>query len=313
VTVPTWKVTRTSAGERLGTFLHRQLRGRASARAIKRELERGCCTVNGRLTRHASHRLQAGDQVAFQWGGDPVGQRRLHIDPAAILHEDPRYLAYDKPPGYPCHPTLDPDRPDLHTHLRAFLRERDGTDYLGLVHRLDRDTSGVLLLVKLPELADPITDLFRQRQIQKVYLAIAAGLLRPRRGSWETRIRRGRGPGGVDRWETTSRGGRSACTEYEVLRPLGRGACLVRLTPRTGRTHQLRVHLAAAGHPILGDLLYGEARAVEGWPGGWRPSRHLLHAQRLAFRDPVTGTHLTIEAPVPGDLQDAVRHLGGSS
>jgi RluA family pseudouridine synthase len=299
-----------TSGVRLGTFLHEQLAGQATARGIKRELERGCCRVNGQLERHASRRLATGDRVRFRWGGDPVGRRRLEITAAAILHEDERYLVLDKPAGYPSHPTVDPERPDVQTHLLQYLERRDGGAYLAQVHRLDRDTSGALLHVKRPDLVDPVTDLFRQRRVEKCYLALVRGVLRPPTGTWSTRLRRRRGPGGVECWGSgAGRGSRSAVTDYAVLEVMGGRWCLVQLHPRTGRTHQLRVHLLEAGHPILGDLQYGGDAAL---PEGWQPERHMLHASNLAFDDPAGHGPVAVTAPVPADFRAAHARLGGS-
>jgi RluA family pseudouridine synthase len=220
-------------------------------------------------------------------------------------------IAVDKPAGLPTQPTLDAARPSVFSELKAYLQARDGgSPYLALHHRLDRDTSGVLLLSKDPEANAGVGALFSEKTARKTYLALAlwgAGRADP----WEVKNHLGvvGKVGKASKYGAVRSGGDPAHTDFHVLEGLG-GVALLEATPRTGRTHQIRVHLAGCGHPILGDDFYGGPLSLT-LPSGLRlkAPRVLLHASSLAFRHPLTNVDLTIACPLPGDFLSCLERL----
>jgi len=219
----------------------------------------------------------------------------------AILHRDDTLLVVDKASGVLTVAAPGSRERCLLDDLRA-----DGFK-VAPVHRLDRDTSGVLLLCLDPARRAELEQAFRQHAVRKEYLALVHGVPPERRATIDVPIR---DLGATARVE---RGGGRAVTHYEVLRKLpGRGAggtaSLLRLTPESGRHNQVRVHMAHIGHPLLGDDKYG--RRPRG-PQAFRPARCLLHAELLALRHPATGRPLELRAPLPEDMQAALAELAG--
>jgi 23S rRNA pseudouridine1911/1915/1917 synthase len=178
-----------------------------------------------------------------------------------------------------------------------------GTLRPGIVHRLDKDTSGIILVAKHDAAHQHLQSQFKGRTVSKAYLALVEGELTLPRGRIEAPV--GRDPRMRKRMRvvSASEGGREAVTEYRVIEVLGE-MTLVEVRPVTGRTHQIRVHLAAVGHPVVGDRLYGRRRRRPG------VERQLLHAWKLTFRLPSTGELITLVAPLPEDLRQVLRELG---
>lgn len=239
-------------------------------------------------------------------------------DPERILFEDEWLIVVDKPAGVPTQPTLDARRPSVQSMLGTFLRERDGGEpYLGLQHRLDRDTSGVLLFTRDPRANAGVTALFAGKAVRKTYLAIAvSGAGAP--DSWEVSNHLaviGR-VGKASRFGAVRSGGDAARTTFRVVERLS-GAILVEASPQTGRTHQIRVHLAEGGYPILGDPLYGGPTHLRaGGNGGVvQAPRVMLHAAGIAFVHPITQASLQVTCSQPEDLVQCLGSLrcGASS
>ncbi|CAM2011033.1 pseudouridine synthase [Acanthopleuribacter pedis] len=208
-----------------------------------------------------------------------------------ILYEDAVLIAVNKPPGFPCHQTHDPKRDHVTAALQRFLQARDGASpKIALQHRLDRDTSGVLLFSKDPSVNPSLNDAFRERRIGKVYLAVV--VLRPGQAPppqrWTIQNFLARDKKNKQRMTAVRGGGDTAITEFQRLSQQG-NRLIIEARPKTGRTHQIRVHLAQTGHAILGDTLYG----------GPEHNRYLLHAWQLCFEHPVSGETITIRAPKP--------------
>ncbi len=178
-----------------------------------------------------------------------------------------------------------------------------------LVHRLDKDTSGCLVLARTAAAARRLTEAFRGQDVRKTYWAAVAGVPEPRRGRIELPLAKGRaGPGGGEKVGEAAEGGRPAATLYRVVQTAGRRAAWLALRPLTGRTHQLRVHCAALGHPILGDGKYGGADA---FPTGLDAARRLqLHAREIALPHPADGTTLRVSAPLPAHMRALWDRLG---
>ncbi|MEO0821745.1 MAG: RluA family pseudouridine synthase, partial [Pseudomonadota bacterium] len=231
---------------------------------------------------------------------------------AAVLYRDDHVIALNKPPGLAVQGGTG-QRIHLAGALAALRFGRD--DDPRLVHRLDRDTSGVLLLARTGAAAVTLARAFRSRAVEKLYLALVAGRPRPAFGTVHYALAKGRGPGGGERMKivhpdeaATVEGAQSARTDYRVIDSAAGRASVVALRPVTGRTHQLRAHMAALGAPIVGDGKYG-GRSQENLGDGWGAnlgqgiSRKLhLHAWRLSLPHPVTGRPLTFSAPLPDHM-----------
>ncbi len=282
------------AGLRVDLFLVEALPGLSRKRA-KRLVDDRRVWVEGRIEPMASRVLRGGESVYVDLEERPT--------PAApevtVLYEDDLCVAVDKPPGIPSGPTRDPQR----AHAARLAEELAG-QALTLLHRLDKDTSGVLLLGKTREFSVAVLEAFRRREVEKVYLALVRGRPRPA-FDVSSHLREGEG----DRIVTVRSGGMRAETRFRTLAAEG-GYALVEANPRTGRTHQIRVHLAQSGHPILGDGLYGGDATV----GEQTVPRQMLHAASLAFPHPGLGRPLRVNCLVPGDfLTTAGAALGRSA
>ena len=290
------------AGQRLDNYLARLLRGVPHSR-IYSMLRRGEVRVNG--SRAApSVRLQAGDRLRLPPVSLPPpaaavvpGAALLRQLEGRILHEDGSLLIVNKPAGLAAH-----GGSGLECGLIEALRAlRPGLECMELCHRLDRDTSGCLIVAKGRAALRSLHEQFRQRRIAKRYLALVSGSWERRLRRLEAPLRRRRLPSGELRVEVSFRAGEPSVTAFEIVQAFGT-ATLLAAMPRTGRTHQIRVHCAYAGHPVGNDDKYGDERFnAELQAQGLR--RMFLHAQRIAFEDPRSGRRLKIEAPLDQELQ----------
>ena len=229
--------------------------------------------------------------------------------PVSVLYEDADLLAIDKPPGMVVHPAPGARRGTLVNalaHRLGTLADIGDPERPGIVHRLDRDTSGVLLVARTVRALEALARQFRERTIEKRYLAVVRGRLEPASGVIDRPI--GRHPHERKRMSVRSRRGRAAITRWTVLERLP-DATLVRLAPETGRTHQLRVHLASAGHPIIGDAVYGVRRAGRARSAGPSFARQALHAEEIRFTHPTTGKRVSVRAPLPSDFEQLLAAL----
>lgn len=229
--------------------------------------------------------------------------------PLRILHEDDDVLVLDKPAGMVVHPAAGNWRGTLVNALLYRLGRLPGAlERPGLVHRLDKETSGCMVVAKTEPALHALQAAFKSRRVEKVYLALAHGAPPPER---TIRTLFGRHPVHRKRFTGKVKVGREAVTHFRVLEQLG-GAALLEVRLETGRTHQIRVHLSEAGHPLLGDALYGGKRRKAD-PAVLRAQEELgrvaLHALRLSFEHPRTGARVSFEAPVPEDFQRALRAL----
>ncbi|HEY7123707.1 MAG TPA: RluA family pseudouridine synthase [Ktedonobacterales bacterium] len=215
-----------------------------------------------------------------------------------LLYEDTDLLVVDKPAGLVVHPAYKHPDGTLFDAVRDYLYKR-GEARPCLLHRLDKDTSGALILTKTDQARQRLVRALEQRTLTKQYLGLVCGHPVPAVGQIRARLRRDP----ADRLRTHIHPlGDESLTRYHTLRVFASGFSLLALQPITGRTHQLRIHLAALGTPLVGDHVYGE-------PTRWaplHPSRHLLHAHLLAFQHPTTNERLTITAPLPADVEEAL-------
>jgi 23S rRNA pseudouridine1911/1915/1917 synthase len=282
-----------TAGVRLDRFVATAIEGLSRSRT-KTLLESGEILRNGAPTR-AAEILRAGDTLTVRIpDATPVEELVGEDIPLAILHEDSDLLVLDKPAGLVVHPGAGNATGTLVQALLHHCKDLSGiggVERPGIVHRLDKETSGCLVIAKNDLAHQSLAAQFADRTVEKTYLAIVEGTPRRRTGEVNEPI----GRHAVNRQKmkvTTAEKGREALTLYKVLTSAD-GLSLVECRPRTGRTHQIRVHLRHLGHPIVGDPVYGKRGKYE---------RHLLHAWRLSFDHPRTGERLSFTSPVPADF-----------
>lgn len=272
-------------------------------------------TVGG-TSRPKSYRVRDGDQIEFEPPNRvaPLEPSRLAL---RIPYQDEHLLVVDKPPNVVVHPGAGHVHGTLAAALAAAGAAGGEADRPGIVHRLDRDTSGLLVVARSLDAYERLRRLVRARALEREYLALVRGKPRSRTGRIEAPIGRDRTDPTRQSLDTDSP--KDAVTHFELLELLPRHS-LLRVRLVTGRMHQIRVHLAAIGHPIAGDKLYGagEAAFMAYCDGGLTPAlleafdglpRHALHAHRLTFPHPRTRRPVTVESPLPPDLADYARRL----
>jgi len=284
-----------AAGERLDRFLS-GIEEVGSRAAAERLLAAKRVRVNG-SPRPKSHRLEAGDRLDVEL----PERRETSLEPEQldlrIAYDDEHLLVVDKPAGIVVHPSAGHDRGTLvHGLLGHAVAGGEDAERPGIVHRLDRDTSGLLVIARSDEAHRRLQRQLRKRELVREYLALVRGRPRSRRGRIEAPL--GRDRRDPIRVSIDTNAAREAATNFEVVEAFPRHA-LLKVTLDTGRTHQIRVHLAAIDLPVSGDRTYG----IEGDLG---LERQFLHAARLAFPHPFTGEGVEAESPLPGDLQAAL-------
>jgi 23S rRNA pseudouridine1911/1915/1917 synthase len=277
-------VPATAAGERLDRFIATHVGSRAAA---ERAVEAGVL-VDGR-PRPKSYRLEGGERV--QLAGPAEAPRASPPPPPAILFQDEHLAIVDKPAGLVVHAGAGHAGDTLVDALADVVAGGD-PDRPGIVHRLDRDTSGLLLLARSDEAHARLSDLVRRRALERTYLALVRGRPASRSGRIEAPI--GRDRDDPTRVSLDTDTPRDAVTHFEVDRLFAADA-LLRVRLETGRMHQIRVHLAAIDLPLVGDPVYGVSEPTLG--------RQFLHAARLGFEHPFTGERLELESPLPDDLE----------
>ena len=305
------------AGERLDRVLAAKL-DQLSRSRLKSLIEEGRVRLAGATIEEPSYRVKPGQTFAIIIPeivpALPAAQR-LPLD---ILYEDPDVIVLMKPPGMAVHPG--PGTPDrtlvnaLIAHCGDSLSGIGGVRRPGIVHRLDKDTSGLLVAAKTDLAHQGLAADFARHTIERAYLAVVWGIPSPRSGEIEGAI--GRHPTNRKKMAIVARGGKPALTRYKVVRPLGRGASLVECRLATGRTHQIRVHLTALGHPVIGDPVYGRptpSRLALLSPAQQQAARAMnrqaLHAYRLGFRHPRSGEQLAWESDLPADIENLIESL----
>jgi 23S rRNA pseudouridine1911/1915/1917 synthase len=294
-------VSENDAKLRLDQFLAKRLPQYSRSR-LQQLIRSGFVRLNGASTRPRQI-VRAGDKIDIK--EPPVEQidTRPERIPLDILFEDDDLIVINKPAGLTVHPGAGQRE---HTLVNALLSHCTklsgigGKERPGIVHRLDKETSGCLVVAKNDLAHRELSRQFADRSVEKIYLALVAGKLRKSTGVIEEKI--GRHPVHRQRMRVTSLRGRTAKTEYRVVRS-NEEASLIECRLHSGRTHQIRVHLHHLGHPVLGDKVYG-ARLVKNFP------RQTLHAWKLGFRHPRTGEWKQFQASLPGDFREAVARTG---
>jgi 23S rRNA pseudouridine1911/1915/1917 synthase len=300
----THKLQVVEGGGRLDQFLAAHIDG-LSRSAARRLIDSARVFVNGDPTK-ASYKVKPGDQVMAQM---PAGESTVpaaEAIPLSVVYEDDTLLVVDKPAGMVVHPAPGHPSGTLVNALLARSPElaETGSSRPGIVHRLDKDTSGLLLVAKSERIGRQLQRQFKERKVRKAYLALVDGHVSPAWGRIEAPV--GRDPRHRQRMAVLA-GGREAVTEYHVLEnyahtvgPAAGEFTLLEAEPVTGRTHQIRVHFASIGHPVAGDATYGRRKSHLAL------SRQFLHARKIGFRHPATRQRMEFEARLPEDLQEVL-------
>ena len=310
-----------SAGEtpkRLDVFLSTHTADLSRA-AVQRLIERGAVTVNGKRPKPAQ-KIRPGDEIAWdvpkpaplEIGGEAI--------PLEVLYEDTALLVLNKPAGIVVHPAPGHWSGTLVNALlyhlqqgsdvgRAGLASIGGRERPGLVHRLDKGTSGVMVIAKTDAAHQGLSKQFKAHSIRRVYLALVVGSVKGKTGRVELAI--GRDTKNRKKISTRTTSPREAVTEFRVAERFGKTATLVEVHPQTGRTHQIRVHLASLGHPLLGDDTYGGRKVCV--LDDTHIERPMLHARTLGFTHPVAGKYLEYTVPPPADMEKILRMLRDES
>lgn len=299
---------------RLDRILHALMDPGISRSAVSGWIRDGMVQVNGKAVTKPGYALNPADEIQVTV---PEPESRDVADcgglSVEIIFEDEHLAVVNKPPGIAVHPAptvKDATMVDILTHQLGSLSSVAGPERSGIVHRLDRETSGLLIVAKDDAAHSRLTDMFQERQIVKIYKAIVYGKVREPEGTLSFSI----GRSSSDRKKmAVRRDGRPAVTHYKVTEHMGMFTA-VNLSLETGRTHQIRVHLTHVGHPIVGDKLYGTGR----WKGVEPPEirklvrefpRHALHAAFLRFQHPITGETIECRKDLPVDLEELLARL----
>lgn len=298
-------------GQRLDKYVA-LVPGLSRSRAQKL-IEEGLVTVNGGMAK-PSYRLVTGDDIVVRI----PPPERLDVQPEPIpldiVYEDENIIVVNKPAGMVVHPAYGHRTGTLVNAVLAYCPELAGTEgdfRPGIIHRLDKDTSGLIIVAKKDAAYRHLQHQFKRREVKKVYLALLEGRLEPTRGVIEAPI--GRDKKRRKRMAVVE-GGREACTEYQVAEYFGGGTgrvsrpyTLVEAEPKTGRTHQVRVHFASIGHPLAGDPVYGfRKQRLTGL------QRQFLHARSLGFRLPGSDEYVEFTAELSDDLRVVLEELRGT-
>jgi 23S rRNA pseudouridine1911/1915/1917 synthase len=285
-----------AAGERLDVVLASEVGSRSAAQRL---IEAGRVEVDGRA-RPKRHVLRGGEEISWEPEA-PAPEPDAAPAPYAIAWRDEHLLVVDKPAGVVVHPARGHRGGTLVQALGDLTGGGDDPERPGIVHRLDRDTSGLLVVARTGTAHAALKDLLARREITREYLALVEGRPPARAGTIDAPLGRDRRV--RTRVSTDTDEPRPAVTHFTLERALP-AASLLRVRLETGRTHQIRAHLRAIGHPVCGDPEYGTA-------GLHGLRRQFLHAQRLAFTHPLTGERLDIRSPLPDDLAGALRRAAG--
>jgi 23S rRNA pseudouridine1911/1915/1917 synthase len=307
------RVTKKDQGRRLDQFLSETNLNLSRSQA-KHWIEKHHIFLNQKPTKPSAH-VKTGDMVSgFLPEPKPLSLKPESI-PLTILYEDSSIIVIDKPPGMVVHPAYGNPSGTLVNALLYHCKDLGGINGVlrpGIVHRLDKDTSGVMVVAKDDEAYHHLIKQFKNRTVKKVYSAIVYGRFTQNEGLIDSAI--GRHPSERKRMSTRTKKGKAAITRWKRIEEFD-SCTLLEIFPQTGRTHQIRVHLSSIGHPLLGDPLYGR----KGRPGTIhdpvlkecvkRMNRQVLHAQRLEFTHPRTGERVQFVSPIPQDIKEVLEWL----
>lgn len=304
-------------GERLDRFIAEQCPELSRTRVLEL-IDAGLVLVDGSAAKKPSTRLRGGEKISIEITERPALVAKAEAIPLEVLYEDEDVIAINKPAGMTVHAGAgNPSGTLVNALLGRGLELSKGGDPLrpGIVHRLDKETSGVILVAKNDAAHAKLGEAFQQRAVKKTYIALVQGILKEKTGSIELAI--GRDPIHRTRMATQRKSWRGAAianprharTDWLVLASVD-STTLVEVQLHTGRTHQIRVHFSALKHPVVGDTLYGAAANLRiGKVALPKLERNFLHAARLGFTHPRTGAWIEVRAPLPGELRDFLKQL----
>jgi 23S rRNA pseudouridine1911/1915/1917 synthase len=300
----TFRVLFSDIDKRLDVFLCEKEKELTRSQ-VQKMIEEGRASIFGKR-RKSGYRLREGERVEFDY--ELLKKEALVPEkiPLNIVYEDDHLIVLDKPSGMVVHPGAGRTHPTLVNGLLFLfpeIRNIGPVERPGIVHRLDKETSGLMVVAKSEKAYQALQDQFRERQVEKSYLGLVWGKISQSEGRFTWAIGRHRKHG--ERMSIKTRKPRSAETLYKVMKRYPEFT-LLEVKPITGRTHQIRVHLAASGHPIVGDSRYGRKKEII------RSPRLFLHAYRLAFFHPQTGQMVEFFSSLPGDLEEFLKKLPSS-
>jgi 23S rRNA pseudouridine1911/1915/1917 synthase len=295
-------------GERIDTFLAKKTGITRSQ--TQKFITNGAVSVNGAIVSR-NYRLKMNDAIALCVAEKVEEGLVPEPIPVEILYKDEHVIVANKPAGMVVYPAAGHSRGTLMNALAYYcenLAAIGGPLRPGVVHRLDKDTSGVMVIALNDRSYYALTSQFRERTINRMYKALIYGNLKEDEGEISLRI--GRSSSDRKKMSTRGKSGKEAHTRWKVLKRLG-GSTLIEVKLGTGRTHQIRVHFASIGHPVLGDRTYGKKIEITKKKKIFFP-RQMLHAESLGFIHPATGEYLEFTSPLPEDMAQKVEELGGS-
>src|SRR6185295_18649005 len=304
-----FKIGPDQVGARLDTYLASQIEGWSRAR-LQRLIENEDVLVNGKIAK-PSYKLRDGDEIEVELVAAPIDVFTPEDIPLDIVYEDETLVVVNQPAGLVVHPAAGTPSGTLANALAYHFQQLPGREVRpGIVHRLDRDTSGLLVVAKTEAALENLSDQFRDRTVFKSYVALVHGRVLSNSGKIDQPL--ARDPSNRTRMAVV-RGGRNALTLYHVRRSFDRFT-LLDVELKTGRTHQIRVHLAWLKHPVVADETYGGGRDNTIQDPQLRArirnlKRHFLHAEKLAFTHPATKEVMKFEAPLPSDLSELLENL----
>jgi 23S rRNA pseudouridine1911/1915/1917 synthase len=307
-------VDSSKAGLRLDVFLASELKDVTRARAQKL-IDGGFALVGGRAAK-SSHKVKSGDDISVEIPPPAVHDVTAEEIPLRILYEDGDIIVVDKPADMVVHPAHGNWRGTLVNALLAHCKDLSGVGgemKPGIVHRLDRGTSGVIVAAKNDASHLNLSRQFKDREVKKVYKALVYGAVKGESGTIDLPI--GRSVKDRKKFSARTRKGRAALTEWKVVKRFGSDLTLLEIRLHTGRTHQIRVHFAEAGHPLVGDALYGTRGQLKRISDEGRRrvagsfERPALHAAKIGFTHPASGEWVEFEAPWPSDFRELLDNL----
>lgn len=304
-----------AAGLRLDVWLVGQMNAdgaEAHSRAgVQRWIKEGYVTRGGALEANPAKKVRVGEVYDIDVPAAVASELVAEDIPLDVVYEDADLLVINKPAGLTVHPA-----PGNYTgtlvqallhHCGDSLSGINGLARPGIVHRIDKDTSGLLVVAKHDAAHRGLAKLFARHDIHRKYVAIVRGVPLRKSGKIEGDI--GRNPLNRMKRAVVVEGGKPAITHYTVAEAFGDAAAMVECTLETGRTHQIRVHMAHIGHPLLGDPMYGKNTPLKGFGVLELPPRQLLHAAELGFRHPISGEMMAFASPLPADMLAVVKRL----
>lgn len=288
------------SNQRLDLYLTKHLSRTISRSRIQKLIEEGFIKVDGKLTK-PHHNLKAGEEISVVVPPPAKSEVKAEQIPLDITYEDDQLLVVNKPPGMVVHPAAGNYSGTLVNALLSHCKRLSGVGGVlkpGIVHRLDKDTSGLLVVAKTDQAHQGLTKQFKEQKVLKKYVAVVEGSMAFDEHIIDEPVGR---PSGYRRKITVVQaGGRDAVTHYKVLQRFS-GFSLVELMPKTGRTHQIRAHMAYIGHPVVGDREHGRRSNLIG--------RQALHAKTLGFHHPLSGQYLEFTTELPEDIKEVIEKI----